>query len=242
MKKIILNVDDFGLTKGVNEAVFELNKQRLVKSTTALVNSPYFAQGVSKAIECDLEVGIHLTIDLFKAEIYHPSLCDEDKNFYTAKTHSLTRPLDSDVIYREWKAQIEKFIEVAGFRPSHIDSHHHAHILNIAANSAVQRLGEEYGLVIRNNQTNKYKAYCSDDFYGDTVSAELLISTVSKLLKVEANYLEVMVHPALVDEELMQISSYNTGRKQELESIKSEEFKKYIIHNGIELTSFSTND
>ncbi len=239
MKKIILNVDDFGLTKGVNNAVLELSKQGLVKSTTALVNSPYFADDIKKTSNYDLDVGIHLTIDLFNAELFHPSLCDENNIFHKAKTHSLNRSLDSDVIYREWKSQIEKFIKIAGFKPTHIDSHHHAHIINTDANIAVKRLGEEYGLVIRQNSNDKYTAYCSGDFYGEDVNPDLLIETIEKLLEVEAEYLEVMMHPAFVDQELESISSYNTARMAEYEAVTSEQFKNYIEHNNIQISKFT---
>lgn len=239
MKKIILNVDDFGLTKGVNDAVLELSKQGLVKSTTALVNSPYFAEDIKKTVDYDLDVGIHLTIDLFNAELFHPSLCDENNLFHKAKTHSLNRSLDSDVIYREWKSQIEKFIQVAGFKPTHIDSHHHAHVVNSDANIAVKRLGEEYNLVIRHNSNNKYTAHCSGDFYGENVNPDLLMTTMTNLLEVEADYLEVMMHPAFVDEELKTISSYNTARMKEYEAIISKEFKTFIEQNNIEISKFT---
>lgn len=239
MKKIILNVDDFGLTTGVNEAVFELNKRGLVNSTTALVNSPYFKQGIEQAKDYpNLGVGIHLTIDLFQAEIYHPSLCDERRNFHKAKTHDLNRSLDSKVIYKEWKAQIEKFILISGNKPTHIDSHHHAHIFNYDAKLAVLQLAAEYDLPVRELTTDKYSAKCNGDFYDEKVCPNQLEASIQELLETDAEYLDIMIHPAYVDEELLTISSYNTRRMTEFEAISSDQFSNYLKTNDIQISNY----
>lgn len=239
MKKIILNVDDFGLTKGINQAVFELNELGVVKSTTALVNSPYFAHDIKAALKReDLGVGIHLTIDLFDAQLYHPSLCDENNKFYTAKTHDLTRGLDSEVVYAEWKAQIEKFINIAGVKPSHIDSHHHVHILNHNANIAVARLAKEYQLPVREFKTESYSSICNSEFYNDGATVEQLKCSIHELIDSGCDYLDVMIHPAIVDDELMNITSYNTKRKVEYDVLASNEFQHYLSQNQIEVSNY----
>lgn len=240
MNKIILNVDDFGLTEGVNLAVFKLNQSGVVKSTTALVNSPYFKQGISEAENYPtLGIGIHLTIDLFKAEIYHPSLCDESLNFHKAKTHDLNRSLDCDVIYKEWKAQIEKFIEIAGYLPTHIDSHHHAHIFNHDAKIAVRKLAEEYNIPVREFKTDTYSSKCNGDFYDQGVSFEQLVTSIEELFATNADYLDVMMHPAFVDQELLDISSYATKRQLEYDVLTSNQFKSYLEQNNIKIANYS---
>lgn len=239
-KNIILNVDDFGLTAGVNQAVFDLNDAGVLNSTTALVNSPYFQAGIKEAISREtLGVGIHLTIDLFKAEIYQPSLCDENLNFHTGKTDDITRGLDTDLIYNEWKAQIEKFKKYAGQLPTHIDSHHHAHLINRDATIAVQKLAAEYNLPVRNMETDQYQAKCNEDFYGDGVSLENLCSIINDLLATDANYLDVMMHPAIVDDELMATTSYNQTRGEEYNIVLSPEFKQFIAENNINITNYT---
>lgn len=239
-KNIILNVDDFGLTAGVNQAVFDLNEAGVLKSTTALVNSPYFQAGIIEAQNHpSLGVGIHLTIDLYQAEIYQPSLCDENLKFHTAKTHDLTRGLDTDLIYNEWKAQIEKFKRYAGKLPTHIDSHHHAHIINRDAFLAVQKLAAEYDLPVRGLETDKFKAIYNEDFYASGVSVEHLCSIIRELLATDGNYLDVMMHPAIVDQELMAITSYNQTRGSEYQIVLSPEFKQFITENNINITNYT---
>lgn len=239
MNKIILNVDDFGLTNGVNEAVFELHKQGMLNSTTALVNSPHFKSGIEQAkVYPDLAIGIHLTIDLFKAELYHPSLCTVEMDFYTAKTHDFKRSLDSNVIYNEWKAQIQKFALIAGHLPSHIDSHHHAHIFNYDASLAVARLAEEFSLPVREFTTDNYTSKCNGDFYGEKLSVQQLIDSIEMLIETGADYQDVMMHPAFIDDDLMNITSYNTPRKLEFDIVSSDQFKQYISDNNIVISSY----
>lgn len=239
MKKVILNVDDFGLTDGVNQAVFKLHEIGVVNSTTALVNSPAFITGIEEAQKYpNLKIGIHLTIDLFNAEIYHPSLCDKNLKFHTSKTHDLKRPLDSNVVYQEWKSQIDKFIKITGMKPSHIDSHHHAHVFNSDANIAVTLLAKEYNLPVRQHKTTDYISICNGDFYDSGVSFESLKNAIEELLASDGQYLDVMMHPAFVTDELKEISSYNTMREKEYEVLSSTEFKDYIINNEIIISSY----
>ncbi len=239
MKKIIINVDDFGMTEGINQAVFDLHQAGIVKSTTALVNSPYFQQGINTSKQFpQLAIGIHLTIDLFTAEIFHPSLCENNNNFHRAKTHSLTRSLDSAVIYNEWKAQIEKFISITGQKPSHIDSHHHAHILNHDAKIAVKKLGSEYNLPIRELKTDSYNARCSGEFYDQGVTLDNLQKIITDLQAEDCTYREIMCHPAYVDQDLIDCSSYCQMRAVELEVLSSNEFKQFLANSQITTSNF----
>lgn len=239
MNKIIINVDDFGLTSGVNQAVFDLHKLGIVNSTTALVNSPCFEQGIIESKQYpQLGVGIHLTIDLFKAEIYHPSLCNENLNFFTAKSHDPRRPLDNEIVYREFKAQLDKFIKLSGVKPTHIDSHHHVHVYNYDVRLATERLASEYNLPVREFTTANYTATCNDQFYGEQISNLVAEDAILDLLKKSYNYKELMVHPAIVDECLHSISSYNSGRELEYKILSSDRMQRFLKTNNIVISNY----
>lgn len=239
MNKIIINVDDFGLTSGVNQAVFNLHELGVVNSTTALVNSPCFEQGIAQSKQYpNLGVGIHLTIDLFKAEIYHPSLSDENLNFFTAKTHDPRRPLDSDIIYREFKAQLNKFIRLSGVKPTHIDSHHHVHIYNYDVRLATERLANEYRLPVREFATVDYTSSCSDKFYGEQASNLVAEEEILLLMKKPVDFKELMVHPAIVDDSLQAISSYSSEREIEYQILSSQRMQHFFKTNNIVISNF----
>lgn len=239
MNKIIINIDDFGLGRGINQAVFDLHQRGVVNSTTALVNSPYFAEGIEQAKQFPrLGVGIHLTIDLFKAELYHPSLCNDNLNFFTAKTHDPRRSLDCEIVYRELKAQIDKFIAISGVKPTHIDSHHHLHIYNYDFRLATERLATEYQLPVRGFVTDNYNAVCNEEFYGELISNLVLETAITDLMKQSSKYKDLMVHPGFMDEYLNSISSYNLQRQVEYEILASDRMQRFIANNNILISNY----
>lgn len=237
--KVIINVDDFGLTKGLNEAVFELNKLGTVKSTTALVNSKHFSD-VKHGIENypNLGIGIHLALDIFTSETKHPELCHSDGRFYTGKEVDLERDIDYSIIYDEWKAQIEKFILIAGIKPSHLDSHHHVHLRTDVNKQVAIDLGNEYDIPVRGLSTNSSSSKYETHFYDSNVTADKLEEFILNLSKNDCDNSEMMCHPAIVDDELLAITSYNKPRGKELELLKSDRFINFLETQGIQITSY----
>ena len=77
---------------------------------------------------------------------------------------------DIEEVYQEFKAQIERYIEIFGHLPSHLDSHHGMHDFKenyIATN----RLAKEYQLPVR-----RYSDYLFiNEFINDNISIEGLI-------------------------------------------------------------------
>ena len=59
------------------------------------------------------------------------------------------------------------------------------------------------------------------------------------LKKYDGQDIEIMAHNAIVDLDLYRWSSYNFPRIQELDILCSEEVKKYIKENQIEITNYS---
>lgn len=239
MTRLVINVDDFGITKGVNEAVFKLNELGIVKSTTCLVNSPYFASGAKEAQKYgSLRLGIHLCLDIYDSLSGDEQLCDVDNQFYKAKTHDLKREIDPAIIYQEWKMQIEKFISITGKIPSHIDSHHHAHILNKSAVMAVRKLAEEYNIPVRDMNINDLNAGMYPNFYDQNVSLETLEDTLKMAINTEYDLIDVMCHPAYKDAEIAKISSYNDMREKEFKLLASDEFKQIVEKYQVKLGSY----
>ena len=123
---------------------------------------------------------------------------------------------------------MEKYIEVAGHKPTHIDSHHHVHLLPWHVEVA-KRLAKEYDLPMRQREqvldTYEY-ARCDDRMYGDDANYDFEI-------------LEFMCHPAYVDQRLYDMTSYCLPRMKELELILSPELKQFVVDHNIELINFS---
>ncbi|PYT08364.1 MAG: hypothetical protein DMF60_04915 [Acidobacteria bacterium] len=63
MKRLIVNADDFGFTRGVNRAVVRAFKSGIVTSTTIMANGEAFEDAVQLALaNPGLGVGCHLAV------------------------------------------------------------------------------------------------------------------------------------------------------------------------------------
>ena len=135
--RLIINADDFGLTRGVNRAIAELHEAGALTSATLMATGPAFedAVAISRAYPT-LGVGCHVVLTdgipvLHPAEI--PSLLGPDgKTFRASLTDFLLAVLrgkvNPDDVAREAQAQIAK-LQRAGIDVTHIDTHKHTHML-----------------------------------------------------------------------------------------------------------------
>ncbi len=239
MSKLVINVDDFGLTKGVNQAVFKLVEEKVAFSTTAIVMGDYFLEGMQQAsMYPELGIGIHLTLDTFKS-LTNPALYTKNSGQFVSYRHIISiSNFDYQQVYDEWKAQIDYFIEATNKKPSHIDSHHHIHMLNDTTKKAVLALADEYQLPVRGLSTEKVSSYVCGDFYAENATFSNLCNCVLNLNDAQADIGDIMVHPAFVDDALREKSSYSNYRENELQILISDQFKQFIEKNKIIISKY----
>ena len=127
---VIINADDLGMSREVNEATFDLMSKGRISSATIMANAPATreaALAVSKFAKCSF--GVHLNLTQFEPLTGGAGarlLVDQRGQMSRA---SVTAPAVSGhlgAIYRELCAQIERVASL-GVRISHVDSHHHVH-------------------------------------------------------------------------------------------------------------------
>jgi hopanoid biosynthesis associated protein HpnK len=133
-KKLIINADDFGLSKEVNEAVEKAHKKGVLTSATIMANMPDAAGAVKIAKKLPkLGVGVHL--NLFKGKPLCTDgsverLVNDDGEFYLGPRKLAFLSIVSHpvrlAIKSEFEAQIERLVD-KGIKPTHIDSHKHLH-------------------------------------------------------------------------------------------------------------------
>ena len=152
MKQLILNADDFGLTRGVNEGIIRAHREGILTSATLMACGPAFDHAVELAkLNPRLGIGCHLVLVGGRAiappkEI--PSLVSKDGNFHDSLGSFVTR-LSTGIIRpkeieRELRAQILK-IRAAGIEPTHLDTHKHTHAHPVVM-GALSRVGRELGI------------------------------------------------------------------------------------------------
>ncbi|MCT4611744.1 MAG: carbohydrate deacetylase [Clostridia bacterium] len=239
--KLIINSDDFGLTKSINKGILQGMKEGIITSTSIMMNMP----GAEDAIEIikanNLEnIGIHINLTVGKplrSDV--ESLVDETGKFYYRDL--IGEKSTYEDAKKEMKEQIESFL-ARGLTLDHLDNHHdlykHKHLMK-----AMYELAKEYNLPMRTkNGKLKEKAkelgiktpdFLFEKYMGENISVETLKEAVSNK---QFEVVEIMTHSGYIDDEAMEITSYNKEREKELATLI--EAKKQGIFEAVELISF----
>lgn len=232
--KVIVNADDFGLTKGGNDAIIKCYKEGILTSTTLMATTLFTEDAIQKAKENPgLGVGVHMVLTTQKPILdTHKNIVNEDGEFHW-KMDTIDETIDLEEVYQEWDAQIASIVKHLDI--THLDSHHHAH-LHPQLDGVVQRLSEKYNVPYRSSKTKLPKeVFCDGGFYKDGVTKEYILNLFDKK---EHEVVDIMTHPAYVDDYLLSISSYATWRKDELDILSDPELRVKADEMGIELISY----
>ncbi len=136
MSRLIVNADDFGLTAGVNRAIIELHKARVLTSATLMARAAGTEQAIDLARSApSLGVGCHVVLvdgePLLKPKDL-PSLVDQHTGAFQPKLGAFLQKLlagriSETEIEAEAAAQIA-LLQSRGLHLTHIDAHKHAHM------------------------------------------------------------------------------------------------------------------
>jgi predicted glycoside hydrolase/deacetylase ChbG (UPF0249 family) len=138
-KRLIVNADDLGLSRGITDGILVAHAQGIVTSASLMVNQPAADYAVDRLPEVpNLDVGIHLNLCQGRPVLPPssvPSLVDSDGCFL--RPAEMARKLtflraSTKEIEAEFCAQIDR-MRSYGLVPSHADSHHRFHIYPAAA-------------------------------------------------------------------------------------------------------------
>ncbi|WP_371376076.1 carbohydrate deacetylase [Sporomusa aerivorans] len=246
MLQLIINADDLGLTPGCNDGIITALNQGIVTDATLLVNAGYTEDALAKLKEKGISrVGLHLNLTLGKPVLPArevPSLVGDGGRFHR-RIAPVAAAMLPEEIERELYAQVEKF-QATGLGLTHLDSHHHAHgypeilyiVIKLAKKLAVplRQTSEAVRQQIREAGVPTTD-YFSLDFYSQGVSLAGLETVIAGHRQ---GTLEIMSHPAVVDNTLMQLSTYNTVRGNELTILTSPAMRNFIREQGVSLIGF----
>ena len=246
--RLIVNADDFGRTAGINRGVLEAHHGGIVTSSTAMVLEAAAATGIREAVEAAprLSLGLHFVVTgggkPACAAASVPTLAPGGR--FPRKPEELPDHLPAEEVRRELSAQIAVFEAFAGRPPSHLDSHHHS-ALHPAIAGVFTEVARERGLPVRGATVaarDRLRAaglrvpdIFLDTFYAAGATRENLKFLLDRL---EPGTTELMCHPAYVDEELLQGSSYAAERSREMAALCDPDIAARIRVGGIELIGF----
>lgn len=270
VRQLIVNADDFGFTEGVTQGILQCMRQGIVTSTTVMANMPFAAESIRRLLAVGhRSVGIHLNLTSGPAiRMRNSSLTSRNGTFVGAGVlwrHGMLRRLPAEQIELELAAQIET-IRSMGIDVSHVDGHHHIHVLPqivpvvamlckrymIPAVRLPYTNGHRLSLVNRlkwqlvnfyagrARQTfQNYGLKMPDHFvawYGG--GADTLADLQRTLKAIGTGVTEIAVHPGIDDAALARLDSYLTERRLELSALCEAGLREYLAGLGISLTDF----
>lgn len=218
MNNIIINADDFGLSPNVNAAIIELLRTNRIQRTTMMVNMQYTKDAYLMIKKYDLldKVGLHINLtdgNPLSEKIKNTRFVQNGKLNHS-EVESGTRLYvckhEADAIREEVQAQFEKFKELFGHYPKHVDSHRHIHnyipflliIMNISKRCGVESMRIPINLYDRKNagickKSYKYfviklinNCFKSTDYMGAYLEYKNYFNDT------ENKMVEIMVHPS----------------------------------------------
>lgn len=248
-KLLIVNADDFGLCKAQNYGIIEAFSHGVVTSTTAMVN----AAGIEHAVKLskahpDLSVGMHFVLTLGRPLSAMPGLTRENGElgkWIWEMGEAGTLPLDE--IEHELEYQFARFIDLFGRLPTHLDSHHHVHMIPQIF-PIVEAFAKDKGIAIRIDRDDLRKGEMKlqgakssqgfdSGFYGEAISEALFLETLERSTARNEQSLEIMCHPSFIDNTVL-ASKYCYPRLAELDVLTSATLKEAIAQRGYRLGSF----
>jgi len=262
-KKLVVNADDFGHSKGTSQGICLGYLNGIVTSTTAMMNYPTVVDDLKKAVkDCPrMGLGVHLVLTSGKPlspseEV--PSLIDKNGNFFSLPEFQKNiNRIKLAEVESEWRTQIRAFRAATNRKPDHLDSHHHISYASPALFELMAKLANELGCPVRVpfNTTgtifrNANKAWentlqygYAKQFIGDFYDHDASQNHLKKIMHQLADdafhgTFELMCHPAIVDDALRHTSAYNDRRADELAALCSQEIKSLVKDLGIELIKF----
>lgn len=243
MTKLIVNADDFGYSEAVNLGIVSAFQKGIVRSTTLMANMPAAEQAAALLQENPgLGCGIHMTLSCYKPVLTGlKTIVDEQGMFYRRITPEVLATFDLEEVYQEFCAQIEK-AKALGVQISHLDSHHHVHTLE-GLEPVIKRILDKYNLPIRGgfeydlNYENIVPLI--DTFYQDAVTEDYFKTHLQDFKQYDV--VDLMAHPAYVDDFLLNSTSYAINRTKEHHVLTSQNVINYLEEQGIELGNYRFN-
>lgn len=245
---LIVNADDFGLSRGQNYGIIEACRRGIVTSTTALVNGEAVehAAQLSRDVPA-LGVGMHFVLTLGMPLSQMPGLTRDGQLGKWIWDLAEQDALPLEEITRELDCQFNRFVDVFGKEPTHIDSHHHVHMIP-AIFPIVAEFARRKGVAMRVDRDVQvlhglsfFSVPTTDGFssafYGEEISEALFLKVLDDSAARGEKSVEVMAHPAFVDNTVRK-SAYCWPRLAELDVLTSASLKYAVAERGYRLGTF----
>jgi predicted glycoside hydrolase/deacetylase ChbG (UPF0249 family) len=215
-RHLIVNADDFGASRGINRGIVEAHERGIVTSASLMVDRPCASEAAElAAAHPRISVGLHF---------------EEPGGGFDAG--------DQAAAVAELGRQLERFGELVGREPTHVDSHHHVH-RQPGALEAFAELATALGVPLRDVSPVAYIG----GFYAQwewevTELRYVSVEFLQQILRTEvtAEWTELGCHPGYLSKDFQSV--YLTEREYELRTLSDPQVRDTIAELGIELCSY----
>jgi chitin disaccharide deacetylase len=211
MKNLVVNGDDFGASRGINLGIIEAHQRGILTSASLMVDAPASAEAADLGRrQPTLGVGLHVVLE---------------------------PPANSATQQAEVERQLQRFIELTGQRPTHIDTHHNVHreehLLPV-----FRALAERYEVPLRGHCGVHHIAMFYGQWDGETHLEHVSPGWLARIFadELEEGFNELCCHPGYVDADLA--SSYSLERQTELATLCDPEIAALLSEHNIRLVTF----
>jgi predicted glycoside hydrolase/deacetylase ChbG (UPF0249 family) len=211
MKSLIVNGDDFGASHGINLGVVEANEKGILTSASLMVDRPASEEAALLGAGLPaLGVGLHVV---------------------------LPQPAAPAEVEEQVQRQLDRFIELSGRMPTHIDSHHNVH-RDPRLLPAFLAVAEHQQLPLRDHCDVHHIATFYGQWGGETHLDQVGPNAIARIVSsdLEEGFNELCCHPGYVDGDLE--SSYGRERRAELETLCDPRVAALLRERGVPLVTF----
>ncbi len=257
LRRLIVNADDFGFTRDVNEGILACHREGILTATTLMATGLAFRHAVDLAkANPSLDVGCHLVL------VQGPGLPPHIPALIQA---ILLRQIN---VLTHLRRQLE-IVFKAGIRPTHLDTHKHTHLIP-AVLDAVLRVSQEFGIryirkpadfnrdacaplttqaisacmrsALRGFDTKLERAHArrTNHFTGFQLTGRMTPENLAETLAaLPEGITELMCHPGLLGTELPAANTrLKQSRVEEWRALRSPLARAVLNEKGIQLTSY----
>ena len=243
MRALIVNADDFGLTRGVSAGILAAHRHGIVTSTTVLVTAEIDRTQLAQARDSGLGLGLHLNLTLGRPLTRARSLVDARGGFVRDPRRAAAGA-DAREVRAEAEAQIARFEKLVGQRPTHLDTHHHVGLYP-PVRDVVLGVARRLGVPVRSQdaaaRTRARSAglRTTDHFFGESGPDAYWSAgrTLAHLRALPPGVSEFMCHPGRFDDDLG-YSRYGRQREVEMTGLGTAAARAAARALGIELRHF----
>jgi predicted glycoside hydrolase/deacetylase ChbG (UPF0249 family) len=141
LRYLCICADDFGMSAGINSAVFDLAEQRKISATSCMVRRDAWLTGTRMLRRIDparFDAGLHL-------DLTRPARAGgTEPGLFGLLAQTYTRTVFAPGLQADIRDQLTRFEDAMGRAPAFVDGHRHVHQFPVVRDLLVEEIARRY--------------------------------------------------------------------------------------------------